>query len=347
MKNQNIENRTKEMLEEEKERLLLKPEHISVLMKKEFPDIEWIVEDLIPCGTVVVFSGAPATYKTWIVLHMLKNIALGTPVFGKFETKKAGLLLVDEESGERLLRRRMDASGFSEDLPVHYMSIAGFRVSEETVDDLIEYCQENDISFVVFDSLVRIHNGDENDAKAMSGVFRLIQRFKKENITVLLTHHHRKRGGFGGGDLSQEIRGSSDILAAVDVHIAVRKKDEHIAMHQTKMRHKEEITPCKINVVSDGENFDLVYGGEIDEIVDKKELSKKAIIDYLELNTEPIYTSALHKLLASTGLEAGYNTYNKAVKELVKAGKIYQVKGERNKKYLTIVPEQENEEMSL
>ncbi len=323
------------------EEVALRPITISELLTQTFDDVEWIVDGLIPAESIVILSGQPACYKTWILLEFAIQIAQGLPVFKHFDSEKTGVLIVDEESGARLLQKRIKSMWTSVcgDVPIHILSYANFSVKENTIEHLIRYSQEKGIGLVIFDSLVRIHKSDENDASGMSRVFSELRRFNKANISVLLAHHHRKRSKDGiKMDQSQEMRGSSDILAAVDSHVAVTKRDGHVVMQQTKMRYREEVSPFKVNIISENESFAFEYGGEIDEINDKKSDFKAAIMAFLEGSENLLYKGELYALLKKNGVSGGYSTYKAALGELVEKERVFTQKGEGNKTFCSVKP---------
>jgi hypothetical protein len=83
------------------------------------------------------------------------------------------------------------------------------------------------------------------------------------------------------------MRGSSDILAAVDTHLGFSRSKQRVTVTQTKMRYSLEIKPFWLKVEGDENNVVLEYQGQIDvssnrledthiaAILYEKEMSKK------------------------------------------------------------------------
>lgn len=69
---------------------------------------------------------------------------------------------------------------------------------------------------IVFDSLVRFHAADENSASEMRNVMAHLRRLADVGATVLVLHHRSKTE-------ANKYRGSSDILAAVDMVYALEE----------------------------------------------------------------------------------------------------------------------------
>jgi archaellum biogenesis ATPase FlaH len=340
-----IEKETQEILKEIEVEEKDKPIHISELMNIQFPDVEWVVEQLIPSESIVAISGAPASFKTWLILTLALKVASGDILFDKFATNQTGVLLIDEENGGRLLQKRFSKIQKNFDLPIYTLSLKDFKLSEDSVDKLIQFAKDKDVKLIIFDSLVRIHAVDENDAIKMAGVFNWLKKFNKEGMTVIFTHHNRKQNAIRSNP-SQDMRGSSDILASVDCHLAIERKhkEEILTVTQTKLRQGEETRPFKLNIINDDSEFKLKFAGEVDEIQDKKSDTKEAIKEILEQTNEPMFKKELYETVKSAGVEVGYSTFNTAAKEMVEKNKLFEKKGEKNKIFCSLVPfDQENE----
>ena len=318
---------------------ILKPLLLSELMAKEFKNIGWIVDKLIPANGIIAISGAPASFKTWLMLILAINTAKGEALFNKFTTSKAGILLIDEENGERLLQDRFRKLQKNFDLPIYTISFGGFKLLDNEINNIISFCKEKNIGVVIFDSLIRIHNREENDAGEMAEVFSSLKNFNKNGITVIFTHHNRKQMA-GHYNPSQDMRGSSDILASVDCHLAVNRKskEDQIIVTQTKLRQGEEIKPFKLNIISDDDELRLEFAGEVDEVQNKKENIKEAIKDILDKEDKPIYKKELHELLNKAGIGGGYSTFKTAIKEMVTEKEVFEKKGEKNKVFCFTKP---------
>ncbi|MFH1772994.1 MAG: bifunctional DNA primase/polymerase [Patescibacteria group bacterium] len=316
-----------------------KPLSLSELMQKKFEDTMWTVKKLVPFEGITAISGAPAVFKTWLILFLAIKVAAGENLFDQFTTMKSGVLLVDEENGERLLHQRLKKLRKNFSLPFYFTSLTNFSLSENSVLKVIKITKEKNIKLVIFDSLVRIHGSDENDATKMAGVLKHIKALNKAGLTVIFTHHNRKQGYFKSS-LSQSMRGSSDILASVDCHLALEKKKEEnfITITQTKLRQEQEMKPFKLGIISDENHFKFEYQGEIDEKQIKKEDCKKAIKEVLEQEAKPMYKKELLDALKKTDFQFGQSTFKMAIKELVEDKKLFEKKGQKNTTFCALKP---------
>lgn len=256
-------------LEYSNEKLSLVPQSLEVLMEKNFPSNQWLVDGLIPSQAITILSGAPTSCKTWIMLEIATCVAQGKDLFDRFPTKQTGVLIIDEESGERLLQDRFRTLRTLKDLPIYCLSMCGRKISTSYVEEIIKWCQENKVSLIMIDSLVRIHDGDENAARDIAKLFGLIRKFTVADLSVLIAHHNRKSNNRDVGP--QQMRGSSDILASIDCQIAVNRphRNELLTMEQTKCRIAPELPllEIKFNQYNDYSEFEFL--GQKD-VVNKK-----------------------------------------------------------------------------
>ncbi|MBI4185486.1 AAA family ATPase [Candidatus Berkelbacteria bacterium] len=314
------------------------PFSLEELMLRKFPESRWLVEGLIPEAGITAISGTPASFKTWVHLFLARSVASGLPLFEKFPVKHTGVLIIDEENGERELQQRFKVIDHEPLLPIYMQSLTGFKLLEKTTTELLVHCAEKEIGLVIFDSLVRINaGGDENDALKMATVFQAMKRLTVEGITVVFIHHNRKPSNFRRGTLSFDMRGSSDILAAVDCHIAIERDHEAntLTLNQTKLRSAEELKPFTVSIIK-GEVLELVYGAEVNLQTNKQEEAIEVLTDLLGAAETPLTQSDIQELLIENGLSIGQKALRNALTSLVEAGSIAVTVGTRGKKLFSV-----------
>jgi RecA-family ATPase len=235
--------------------------HISSLLKLT-GEPKWIIKDLLPENGIAILSGDPGSFKTWSTLHFAISIAKGAPVYDHFETRKGNVLIIDEEDGPPLLRKRAELLSADKKSNIYFMVMRGFKTDhEDQIDKLFRNIKKYKIKVVIIDSLVRIHLGDENSSKDIARVFEVLRRLNTKGITVLLNHHNRKKSADQKTDRSS-MRGSSDILAAIDCHLQIERRGNQLIISQTKNRNDQELKPFAVNFVSDEEKMVFTYAGE-------------------------------------------------------------------------------------
>lgn len=300
----------------------------SGLMHKAFKENSWIVEGLIPSEGSIAISGSPASFKTWLILDMAIKIAEGNLLFGKFKTKQSAVLIIDEESGHRLIQERMKSLSSNFELPIYFSSLENFTLSESKIKTVIDIAKNKGIELVIFDSLVRIHGTDENDATKMAGIFKHIKELNKSGLTVIFTHHNRKQG-VNKSDPSQSMRGSSDILAYVDCHVGIERKnrEESIDVIQTKNRFVSEIKPFTLNILNDGRKFQFVYAGEVKKKEQDPKETENAILNILE----KLHTAGVNEIYEATDKKIGIVRIRKTLKKMTFDGLIESYTKDHNK----------------
>ena len=236
-------------MEKEDNKLNDKFSPIGELMKKDLPPIKWLIDGIIPEEGVAVMAAKPASLKTWVALQMAIDIASGNKLFNKFDTIQAPVLILDGESGERLLKNRLEILGIKADteLPIYYKTYSGGQKFDKSFfENVLGFCLEKEVKLVIIDSLVRFLDiKDENNAVDVSEAFKRFARLKKVGISVLLIHHCRKNLGADGLDGLDSVRGSGDIIASCDVGIVLSKKKNtnSVTISVGKNRFDEEGKP--------------------------------------------------------------------------------------------------------
>ena len=262
---------------------MFSPIKLSELMNTEYEAAQWLVQDLIPTGGITILSGEPGSYKTWLLQEIGRQVAVGGKVFNQFATQKGNVLFIDEENSNGLLKIRFTVLGVTNHSGIYLNIKGGFHAdNERDLNKLIEFIESYDIKLVCIDSLVRIHSKEENVANQMAALFNALTRITRLGATLLMTHHHRKQSS-SAGSVSSDLRGSSDILAAIDCHLSVQvnKGDKIITLSQNKIRNAPEMQPIDLQIKLEDGLISFVYQG-IKVEVDKIQKLGKQILELLE-----------------------------------------------------------------
>lgn len=321
-----------------KHQRLFKPKHVQELLNLNFPPQRWLVEGLMPLGGITLLSGAPESYKTWVMLDVAVSVADGKPLFGKFPTTHTKVLIIDEESGERILQERLIALRASLTTPIYTESMKGAIFTAEYVNELTDWCIEQGVGLIIADSLSRIHKGDESTAKDMSALFSLVRQLTTAGISVVILHHNRKSSpGFSYS--ANDIRGSSDILASVDSAVALStNRTGHVNVMQVKNRIASKERPFTIELLEDEEfryfNCTAIGKSKDDEISERKD----AIIELISASPEINQTAIYHYFANERTDFGGERAIKVALDELTKDGKLISSRGDKNALRFSINP---------
>ena len=291
--NKERERREKEGKEEKKEPPKFIPAiSFAELMAKEFPQQRFAIEPFFELGTLNMISAPPQHWKSWLLFIFAYSIASGEQVFGRFNSEKLKVMIVNEEDPERSIQARYKLlSMINPDIPLYFRIMLGAKMSAEYVDLLVKEAKEKQVSVIIFDSLRALHNADENDSTAMQEILDLFKRIAQAGITVLFSHHHRKKNVFqtrAASDDPEASRGSSAINAALSGHISseevIRDTGRYIIIRHLKSKAGEKLEPfeLKINISEDKTSVSFTYDGEQKTMDRQLSKAKELILSVLE-----------------------------------------------------------------
>ena len=321
---------------------VFQPCYMNDLLGMEFTSPAWIIDGLVPTQGITIISGAPKSFKSWISLEFALRIAQGQKVFGQYECTKNNVLIVDEENHMRFIQDRLKQLGAPEDMPISFVSQKNFCITDDRHIEAIEkICNEREVDVVILDSLVRMHSEEENSAKEVAGIFAQIKKLCQKGKTVIVLHHERKEGAYNSST-SARMRGSSDISAAIDSHIAVKKYPDNktkILVDHAQCRCAPEQEPFDIVLAEKDDGLEFQYVGQSeakkrDTLHDKLE---EFIPEILKKCPEGMRQQEVVKILVGSD-EAGQRTIRSVIKVLVAKGVITQVSAKKgNAKLLRLV----------
>lgn len=229
-------------------------ELIEDFLAKPEPPLEWMIEGLWTAHAKGMLVGQPNLGKTWVALDMLISYVTGLPCLGKYPSLQTGAgLLVEQEGSLTNLNRRfhMMAKGLNlraGDLKhLHHMSFQ-FPKLPDHEKDIIALMKHHQIGFVVFDSLVRFHNKDENSSTEMRLILESFTRINMETgASLLLIHHLGKQGGEIKRDIWERVRGTSDFVAWRDCMMGLEGTEgDDLVQCSFQFRDAENPSPIQI-----------------------------------------------------------------------------------------------------
>lgn len=216
-------------------------------------DVNWLIKDWIPDSALLVLSGPPESYKTWILLEAAIAVALGKnskPFLGQFEVVNdaSPVLIIQQEDfmGQTMQRIRTILTSMAREINfpmytgtddngqtvislsgphtapiyVHPDNILAFD-NEESITGLEEVIKEIRPKLIVIDPLYMLDKADD----FFAGVARSMRIFKRMRetygVTFIIAHHDRKSGGDG----RSKIYGSQLLNGAFEGAILIGKSE--------------------------------------------------------------------------------------------------------------------------
>jgi len=266
------------------------------LMKEAGERIPHLVASLVPEASIMLVAGHSGTFKTWAMLSMGIDGALGLPWMThprlRAETGPYTALYVNKEMSGKILGVRLklllahDRYASIIDLDtrlagrLHFVHDASLDLSTETglwqITDLIERTGSR---LVVLDSLSMVWHGDENSASEVGAFYtELRQITERTGVTWVIIHHLLKptSGTRRRGDpITAAIRGSGQLVQQADVVIiletregkALADSEKLIQMVHAKARTDTELAPWVTKFANpDGIAATFGYMGAVSEI---------------------------------------------------------------------------------
>ncbi len=242
--------------------LALKPFTLEELYNEELPPIEWLVDGLIPLGVMGAITGESNSYKSFLTQAMAQAVATNTSFLEHFTVKAGTVLIIDEENNRRIINKRFRDMGVSGHSNIYFLSQTGLMLDNRYhLDALKRLVDELNPNLVIFDSLVRFHNRDENSSSEMRHIMKSMQALVNESRTVIFIHHHKKAQGSMQSSGSAGVRGAGDIFNALDFHLSIKRNSQTLTVHQHKLRIQAEMKPFNV-AVGTSPHISFTYNGE-------------------------------------------------------------------------------------
>jgi hypothetical protein len=221
-------------------------------------DAPFLVEGIIPQGTLCELHGPPGAGKSFAALSLALSVAADVPFLGCPVIPGPILYVASERFGT--LRRRIDA------WCKHHG--ADPRPNLRTMQDGVQLAVPDDVTafvrrvhrtmtplphLIVLDTLSRSMVGrDENGASDMTRVIDGLDRIRQAtDATVLLVHHTRK-----AGDME---RGSSVLRGATDIMMSLKTDKGQRVLQSEKTNDEAPFKPLLTKIVSVGRSAVLVH----------------------------------------------------------------------------------------
>jgi hypothetical protein len=206
------------------------------LKTRDLPDVDWIIEDVIPAGNLIGMAGPSGAGKTRILSALIAALCSGnTDIIGLPRANRPirTLYVANEERTsdiERRVKAAAVANGMSGSLPI---TVRGkehgqMRLANDegpivaVVDELASRIKAAGIELVIFDPFNTLGSGDENSAQGVDGVISAMQMLMASTGCAVMFIHHTPKGERGAavdevrGD-GTAFRGSGAIFSPLDI----------------------------------------------------------------------------------------------------------------------------------
>jgi DNA-binding transcriptional ArsR family regulator len=236
------------------------------------PAPDYLVDRVAVRGTLALLVAYGASLKTWLLADGAIAVATGTRWLHRFNTQPGRALLIDFESGDWELRRRVHRIAHGRALPLPVEGFAFVTMpTVSLVDDAFYTALEphaKEYAFIGIDSLAAGSGGiDENDARFATSLNRLKSLAATTGCVIVVLHHSRKGspGQREDADPREMVRGSSAIFNACDVVLQLVRRADRFLVQQTKARGGKAIESFLVRVDDTSEVASVVLASDVED----------------------------------------------------------------------------------
>lgn len=247
-------------------------ESLAHFLDKEFPPQSMIVgRGILPVKGKMVMGGAAKIGKSYIVINMAINIALGEPLFNAYYDKNKpvfpvygarSVLYFENEIGEQKLQERLVQilGDRSKNIPLYIKSRdMGLRMDDPAAAArMTDEVKSVKPDVTIIDPLAMFHLSDENSSQQMGAVLRVGDHWIEDHGTSIIYIHHtghpNPQAPRRGGD---KLRGSTAIFAAADSIMLIDRQSGMSVIEPEyrvdfELRHGEAMQPVWIKKLRSG-----------------------------------------------------------------------------------------------
>jgi hypothetical protein len=205
------------------------------------PPPEIIGNGILPKESILMIVAKQKVGKSLLAMNVALHLAAGKDFLGFRIESPHRVLFLAAEGGRHSFKARamkmVQSIGGTEGMPERVNVMANPDMQLDDADGVkllratIEDCQPD---IVIFDPLVKFHGADENSAKEMTQINRVLRQLITDyGIAVILVHHQGK-GAEGN------TRGSSAISGEYDSCMMLTAKDDSDKIQvKFELRHAE------------------------------------------------------------------------------------------------------------
>lgn len=178
------------------------------------PPLSYLIDTLIVRGEVAMLVAHGGSLKTWVAFSLGLAVATGRPWLGRFAVGRGRAAIIDFESGDYEVRRRLKLLGARDEDVGSGLIWSSYPAAKLTDTETWIALAGLNLELLIVDSFNAANPGeDENDARAAL-LLQCAGKFANATGTTVIVIHHARKGA--GGDAREVVRGSTAIFAACD-----------------------------------------------------------------------------------------------------------------------------------
>jgi hypothetical protein len=183
---------------------------------------QYLIEGVMYPNTVNCITSEFSSFKSIIALNIAICVSGGLDLFDMFKTTKGAVLIIDNENNMQEIKSRIDSleKGMNyvrTNMDIHFIMREGKLDQPEFLQFVRNYVKEHNIKLIILDTLLRMHNLEENSSSQMNTIYDAFCSLLINDASVLFLHHTNKQGKF---------RGTGDILGMVDSSFIIERPEK-------------------------------------------------------------------------------------------------------------------------
>jgi hypothetical protein len=190
-----------------------------------WPEVDWLVPDLIPANDLVIIGGRPKVGKTAVAMAIAASVLKGQPVAGcDAPQTQRPVILVSDDQGDADTVRAMRQLGIEDHQSLLWSR--RFRLTEQDLDKLLADVAQQPGAVVIIDSLRSVARAlphGENDAEIGAVIYDLKAAVTDAGGSLLLVHHCNKSPGLTG---VEALSGHNAIAGAANTVITLHHVED-------------------------------------------------------------------------------------------------------------------------
>jgi len=303
------------------------------------PRPEWLIEGMLPQGSIVYVVGLESTAKSWVVQSWMASIATGRAWMNR-DVIQGSVAYLALEGNPRFIVERFKAWELFHKVQIDERNIPlfeNFNMNKPSdLENLLEGVRAG-VSLVVIDTLAKFAGEvNMNNKHEVTPIVKFAQDIVRESggtTSVVIVAHTTKGGDTG-------VAGSGEFNASSDLTWEMTKRGKSFKAtakkHKNSAEGEEFIFKLETVQLSEDISSAVLIPGEAEAVVTVSDANERIILESLKESGDWVSTADLLKKMLAKGMPR--TSFYDARKALLEAGSVIERKNARGSDSRACVP---------
>jgi len=266
---------------------------IEELFAKDFPPIDWLVQDLFSAGSNGWIAAEPKVGKSWIALELAYCLATGFPFLSRFAVSRPRrIFYIQEEDSERRVHARLNMLIQGDPSRVRpsgeffkHAVRQGFKLDRDgCLSVLRAEIEIHSPEVIILDVFNRLHGSDENKQQDMTAILNELNSITNTyGCSFIIVHHNRKPQAGNEARGNQMIRGSGVLAGWGECSLYLRKgKNDETIYVLPESKDSSPIDEFSVTLVNDGDGGVVLEVGDETAKTERLTMGDKAVLEAVD-----------------------------------------------------------------